>query len=41
MTILFASLDVLDGQIVAKCQKRLRHRKWLKFLRKFDCEKPE
>jgi len=32
-TTLFAALNVLDGQVIAQCQKRHRHTEWLKFLR--------
>jgi transposase len=40
-TTLFAALNVLDGQVIAQCQKRHRHIEWLKFLRKIDRETPK
>ena len=40
-TTLFAALNVLDGQVIAQCQKRHRHTEWLKFLRKIDRETPK
>ena len=40
-TTLFAALNVLDGQIIAQCQKRHRHTEWLKFLKKIDRETPK
>ena len=40
-TTLFAALNVLDGQVIAQCQQRHRHREWLKFLRQIDRETPQ
>jgi transposase len=40
-TTLFAALNVLDGQIIAQCQRRHRHIEWLKFLRQIDRETPK
>ena len=40
-TTLFAALNVLDGQVIAQCQKRHRHTEWLKFLRQIDRETPK
>jgi transposase len=40
-TTLFATLNVLDGQVIAQCQQRHRHVEWLKFLRKIDRETPK
>ena len=40
-TTLFAALNVLDGQVIAQCQRRHRHIEWLKFLRMIDRETPK
>ena len=40
-TTLFAALNVLDGTVIAQCQKRHRHSEWLKFLRQIDRETPQ
>jgi transposase len=40
-TTLFAALNVLDGHVIAQCQKRHRHIEWLKFLRKIHRETPK
>jgi transposase len=40
-TTLFAALNVLDGKVIAQCQKRHRHIEWLRFLRKIDRETPK
>jgi len=40
-TTLFAALNVLDGKLIAQCQKRHRHNEWLKFLRQIDRETPK
>jgi len=40
-TTLFAALNVLDGKVIAQCQKRHRHIEWLKFLRKINRETPK
>ena len=40
-TTLFAALNVLDGQVIAQCQRRHRHTEWLKFLRQIDRETPK
>src|SRR5450830_1548407 len=40
-TTLFAALNVLDGQVISKCQQRHRHIEWLKFLRQIDRETPK
>ena len=39
-TTLFAALNVLDGQVIAQCQQRHRHREWLRFFFKIDRETP-
>ncbi len=31
-TSLFAAMDVSDGTVISRCQKRHRHQEWLKFL---------
>jgi len=40
-TTLFAALNVLDGKLIAQCQRRHRHNEWLKFLRQIDRETPK
>ena len=40
-TTLFAAMNVLDGQVIAQCQKRHRHIEWLKFLRQIERETPK
>jgi hypothetical protein len=40
-TTLFAALNMLDGQVIAQCQKRHRHTEWLKFLRQIDGQTPK
>ncbi len=40
-TTLFAALNVLNGQVIAQCQRRHRHTEWLKFLRQIDSETPK
>ena len=40
-TTLFAALNVLNGQVIAQCQRRHRHTEWLKFLRQIDRETPK
>lgn len=40
-TVLFAALNVLDGQVIAQCQPPHRHTEWLKFLRKINRETPK
>lgn len=40
-TTLFAALNVLDGTVISRCQKRHRHIEWLKFLRQIDRETPK
>ena len=40
-TTLFAALNVLDGQVIAQCQKRHRHIEWLSFLRQIERETPK
>ena len=40
-TTLFAALNVLDGKVIAQCQKRHRHTEWLKFLKQIDRETPK
>jgi transposase len=40
-TTLFAAMNVLDGQVIAQCQKRHRHIEWLKFLRQIDHQTPK
>ena len=39
-TTLFATLNVLDGQVIGECHGRHRHQEWLKFLRRLDREFP-
>jgi len=38
---LFAALNTLDGQVIARCESRHRHIEWLKFLRKIERETPK
>ena len=40
-TTLFAALNVLDGQVICRCQQRHTHVEWLKFLRQIDRETPK
>ena len=40
-TTLFATLNVLDGQVIGQCQQRHTHAEWLKFLQKLDRETPK
>jgi len=40
-TTLFAALNVLDGQVIGRCQQRHTHVEWLKFLRQIDRETPK
>jgi len=40
-TTLFAALNVLDGQVIGRCQQRHTHAEWLKFLRTIDRETPK
>jgi transposase len=40
-TTLFAALNVLDGQVIGRCQQRHTHAEWLKFLRQIDRETPK
>ncbi len=40
-TTLFAALNVLVGTVIAQCQQRHRHDKWLKFLKKVDRKTPK
>ena len=40
-TTLFAALNVLNGEVIAQCQKRHRHTEWLKFLKQIDRETPK
>ena len=40
-TTLFAALNVLDGTVIAQCQRRHRHTEWLKFLKQIDRETPK
>jgi transposase len=40
-TTLFAALNVLDGQVIAQCQKQHRHIEWLKFLKQINRETPK
>jgi transposase len=40
-TTLFAALNVLNGQVIGKCQQRHTHIEWLKFLRQIDRETPK
>ena len=39
-TTLFAALNVLNGEVIAQCQKRHRHTEWLTFLKQIDRETP-
>ena len=38
--MLFAALNVLDGQVISQCQQRHRHVEWLKFLWQIHRETP-
>ena len=40
-TTLFAALNILDGQVIGKCQQRHTHVEWLKFLKTIDRETPK
>jgi transposase len=40
-TTLFAALNVLDGQVIGRCQQRHTHAEWLKFLRQIDRDTPK
>lgn len=40
-TTLFAALNVLDGQVIGRCQQRHTHAEWLKFLKQIDRETPK
>lgn len=40
-TTLFAALNILDGQIIGRCQQRHTHVEWLKFLKTIDRETPK
>lgn len=37
---LFAALNVFDGQVIAQCQQRHHHEKWIRFLRQIDRATP-
>ena len=39
-TALFSALELLEGRVISKCQKRHRHQEWLKFLKLIDAETP-
>jgi transposase len=40
-TTLFAALNILDGQVIGRCQQRHTHAEWLKFLKTIDRETPK
>ena len=40
-TILFAALNILDGQVIGQCHPRHTHAEWLKFLKAIDRETPK
>ena len=40
-TTLFATLNVLHGQVIGQCQQRHTHIEWLKLLKKIDRETPK
>src|ERR1700719_2183819 len=37
-TTLFAAIEILDGNIIAECMPRHRHREWIRFLDRIDRE---
>jgi len=39
-TTLFAALNVADGQVIAQCHRRHRHKEWLQFLKLIDQQTP-
>ena len=39
-TTLFAALNVLDGQVIAQCQKRHRHIEWLNSSGRLSAKRP-
>lgn len=40
-TTLFAAIEVLEGNVIAECMPRHRHREWIRFLTRIDAESPE
>jgi transposase len=40
-TTLFAAIEVLEGNVIAECMPRHRHREWIRFLERIDRETPE
>ncbi len=40
-TSLFAAMDVSDGTVISRCQKRHRHQEWLKFLNVIKASVPD
>src|SRR6267378_7672064 len=39
-TTLFAAIEVLEGNVIAECMPRHRHREWIRFLDRIDRETP-
>lgn len=39
-TSLFAALELLEGRVIATCQRRHRHQEWIKFLKLLDAQTP-
>ncbi len=40
-TTLFAAIEVLEGNVIAECMPRHRHREWIRFLNRIDRETDE
>jgi transposase len=40
-TTLFAAIEVLEGNVIAECMPRHRHREWVRFLKRIDAESPK
>jgi transposase len=40
-TTLFAAIEILEGNVIAECMPRHRHREWIRFLKRIDTESPQ
>jgi transposase len=40
-TTLFAAIEILEGNVIAECMPRHRHREWIRFLDRIDAASPE
>src|SRR2546429_9874503 len=40
-TTLFAAIEVVEGNVIAECMPRHRHREWIRFLDRIDRETPK